>query len=119
MMIPGEFLDRLRKCVRISQVARMKLKREGAEFRAVDNHSLAVNDKKGTWKDFANGEKGGDIFKFFQVSEGLSFPEAVKHVAKIAGLEIPSGGNGHDRSKRGSWRVSGRTITPRGSPTSW
>jgi len=118
MKIPEEFLNRLRTCVRISDVASkiMKLKREGAEFRAVDNHSLAINDRKGTWKDFANGERGGDVFAFLQTYEKLTFPQAVEQVAKIAGLDVP-GGNGRDHVA-GKWVPEGEWTyeTAEGEP---
>jgi hypothetical protein len=99
--IPEEFLDRMRALVRISEVAgsRMKLRREGGCFRAVDNHSLTVDDKKKVWKDWATNE-GGDVFKFLETYGGLSFIDAVKEVARRAGEEVPGlNGNGHHEAR--------------------
>ena len=85
------FLDELRARVPVSEIVgrKYKLRKEGHEFRAVDDKSLTVNDQKGLWWDHAKNE-GGDCFKFLTDIEGLTFPEAVKTCASIAGLPIPS-----------------------------
>src|SRR5258705_13197080 len=92
----------MRATVRISEVARsrMQLRPEGGELRAVGNHSLSINDKKQLWADFGTDE-GGDIFKFLQTYAGLSFIEAVKEVARLAGEEVPwSNGNGTSEARK-------------------
>src|SRR5258708_518944 len=86
-----DYLDRLRAAVRVSEVVgrKYRLRKAGGEFEAIENPSLKVNDKKQIWKDFSNGEKGGDIFAWLEAEEGLSFIEAVESVAKIAGISLP------------------------------
>jgi len=84
------FLAELRDRVPVSTVVgqRHKLRKEGAEFRAIDDHSLTISPAKSLWWDHSVG-KGGDIFDWFQEREGLSFPEAVERCASIAGVAMP------------------------------
>ncbi len=96
-----DYLDRLRAAVRVSEVVgrKYRLRKSGGEFEAIENPSLKVNDKKQIWKDFSNGEKGGDIFAWLEAEERLSFVEAVERVAAIAGIASrPSDGNQHRKS---------------------
>ena len=92
MSIPEHFLEQLRACVNISEVAiryGFRVRKEGPEFVCIDNKSLKINDKKRTWKDWGNGEKGGDVFQFLVSQKGFEFVEAVERVAEIAGLAVP------------------------------
>jgi hypothetical protein len=86
------FLDDLRARLAVSVVVgkSMKLRKEGKEFRAVDDNSLTVNDQKQIWWDHG-ADKGGDIFKWFEEREGCTFPEAVERCAALAGVSIPTG----------------------------
>lgn len=95
MAFPDSFLDDLRARLPVSSVVgqSFKLRREGREFRAVDDNSLTCNDGKGLWWDHGANE-GGDIFKWFEVKEGATFPEAVARCAEIAGISLPAV-NGH------------------------
>jgi DNA primase len=54
-----------------------------------DDHtpSMYVNPTKQIFKCFACGA-GGDIFKFVQMRENLSFPQAVQRLAERAGIKI-------------------------------
>ncbi len=49
--------------------------------------SLYVNPTKQIFKCFACGA-GGDVFKFLQMRENLSFPQAVERLAQRAGIQI-------------------------------
>src|ERR1019366_6770221 len=96
MKFPDAFLDELRARVPVSEIVgrRYKLRKQGAEFVAIEDKSITVNDKKHLWWDFGKGigngkDQGGDIFSFLVDVEGLTFPEAVKTCASIAGLQIP------------------------------
>src|SRR6266853_3918147 len=93
MTIPVEFLERLRACVRISEVAiklGVRYRKEGDECVVVGNNSLKFNDNKGKWSDFGNGaEKGGDVIAFLQTQGKRTFHQAVEEIAALAGLNVP------------------------------
>lgn len=54
-----------------------------------DSHpSFLVSPDKGICYCFPC-QKGGDIFSFFQLIEGVDFPQALKDLADIAGVDLP------------------------------
>ncbi|MDH7598982.1 MAG: DNA primase [Sedimentisphaerales bacterium] len=71
------------------------LTRKGGEMVGLcpfhDDHrpSLYVNESKQIFKCFACGA-GGDVLKFVQLKEGLTFPEAVERLAERAGIRLRS-----------------------------
>lgn len=70
------------------------LKKKGANwmgccpFHQEKTPSFSVNPAKGFYKCFGCG-KGGNVYTFLMEIEGLSFPEAIKRVAEIAGVPLP------------------------------
>ena len=54
-----------------------------------DDHrpSMCVNGAKQIFKCFACGA-GGDVFKFVQMRENLSFPQAIERLAERAGIKL-------------------------------
>jgi DNA primase len=70
------------------------LKKKGANwmgccpFHQEKTPSFSVNPAKGFYKCFGCA-KGGNCFTFLMEIEGLSFPEAIKRVAEIAGVQLP------------------------------
>ena len=50
--------------------------------------SFTVDRGKGLFHCFGCGV-GGDVFKFLQLSERFTFPEAVEHVAARVGIDLP------------------------------
>lgn len=110
----AEFLDELRARLPVSAVVgrRFKLRKEGKEFRAIDDNSLTVNDGKQLWYDQSKGA-GGDIFKFEETYASCTFPEAVERCAALAGVPLPNGsangsGHGHPHGDEGFRNGSGR-----------
>ncbi len=71
----------------------VELKRAGrnykglSPFSAEKTPSFIVSPDKNIWHDFSSG-KGGDIFSFVMEVEGMEFPEALKHLAQKAGVEL-------------------------------
>jgi DNA primase len=71
----------------------VSLKRKGREWVGLcpfhEDHrpSMYVNPSKQIFKCFACGA-GGDVLKFVQMREGLTFPQAVERLAERAGIEI-------------------------------
>jgi len=105
MAFSEAFLDELRAALPVSQVVgrKLKLKKEGQEFRAIEDPSITVNDGKQLWWDHAK-TKGGDIFKWLQEQEGFAFPDAVEECAKLAGVALPADGR---RPRAGSKASAG------------
>lgn len=54
-------------------------------FHSEKTPSFSVNPSKGLFYCFGCG-KGGDVFSFVQEHEGMSFPEAVRYLARKAGI---------------------------------
>lgn len=99
--MPGRFDDSL-----VSQIQQsndivdvisehLSLKKKGREMVGVcpfhDDHrpSMYVNSAKQIFKCFACGA-GGDVFKFVQMRENLTFPQAIERLAQRAGINLPS-----------------------------
>ena len=92
------FLDEIR--ARLSLVDYVgkfvKLHRKGREFWACcpfhreKTPSFSVSDERGYYHCFGCGAHG-DIIRFVQEYEKLSFPETVERLAALAGLELPKG----------------------------
>jgi hypothetical protein len=101
MTYSPQFLDELRARLPVLEVVSRyhKMRREGSEYRAEDNHSLCVNPSKNIWSDFgangsigADGGKGkADIFAYEMHETGCDFREAVDRLAKLAGMSERTG----------------------------
>lgn len=95
--LPDGFLDELKARLRPSDVIgrSVKLTRRGKEwvglspFTNEKTPSFYVNDQKKIFKCFSSG-LGGDIIKFVQETERLSFMEAVEKLAGEAGMQMPT-----------------------------
>ncbi len=71
----------------------VSLKRKGREWLGLcpfhEDHkpSMYVNPDKQIYKCFACGA-GGDVLKFVQMREGLTFPQAIERLAERAGIQL-------------------------------
>ncbi len=94
--IPQEKIDEVRLAADVVEVVgrRVRLTKKGKDwwglcpFHGDSDPSLKVDRGRGTWYCFGCSE-GGSVFNFVMKDEGLSFPEAVKELARRYGVQIP------------------------------
>ena len=90
------FLEDLKNHIDIVEIVRKyaELKKSGknymcrSPFRNERTPSFCVSPDKQFWYDFGTSE-GGDVISFLEKIENFSFPEAVEHLADMAGMEVP------------------------------
>jgi DNA primase len=95
-LFPQAFLDDLRMQADIVQVVQetVSLRKVGSRyvglcpFHNEKTPSFGVNREQGFFHCFGCGV-GGNVFKFVELQERLSFPEAVRVVARKFGVAIP------------------------------
>ncbi len=81
----------------------LELKRAGRNFKALSpfsnekTPSFIVSPDKRIWHDFSSG-KGGDIYSFIMEMEGVDFKEALKILARKAGVELKQYNNGRSQA---------------------
>ena len=82
----------------------ISLKRKGREMVGMcpfhDDHrpSLNVSSVKQIFKCFACGA-GGDVFKFVQMRENLTFPQAIQRLAERAGIKLKPARRAKDKGQ--------------------
>ncbi|MBI3292699.1 MAG: DNA primase [Elusimicrobia bacterium] len=96
-MIPQETIDRVRDSVSLVELIREfvpTLRKAGRNFVArcpfheERTPSFSVNPAMGLFKCFGCGV-GGDAFKFVMLMEHLTYPEAIRQLAKRVGVPVP------------------------------
>ncbi len=95
-LFPASFVDDLKSHVDIVQIVqeRVPLRKSGATWKGLcpfhgeKTPSFHVNGEKGFFHCFGCGV-GGDVIKFVELNDKLSFPEAVRQLAARAGLTVP------------------------------
>ncbi len=94
--ISNELVDRIKSTANIVDIILqyITLTKKGANyfgkcpFHNEKTGSFSVSQAKQMYKCFSCG-KGGDVFSFIQEKENVSFPEAVRIVAKKYSIDIP------------------------------
>ena len=94
-MIPRETIDDIKARADLLEVVGdyVDLKKSGSNYRGLSpfnqerTPSFYVVPSKGFFKDFSSG-KAGDSITFLMEAEGMSYVEAIKHLAKKYGIEI-------------------------------
>ena len=95
-LFPASFIDDLKSHANIVQIVqeRVPLRRSGATWKGLcpfhgeKTPSFHVNDDKGFFHCFGCGV-GGDVIKFVELFDKVSFPEAVRALAGRVGLPVP------------------------------
>ena len=95
-MIPKETIDTIFETARIEEVVRdfVTLKKRGANmlgncpFHDEKTPSFTVSPTKNIYKCFGCG-KGGHAVNFVMEIDQLSYPEALKYIAKKYNIEVP------------------------------
>lgn len=103
-LFPQGFLDDLKAQTDIVTIIGevTPLKKAGASYRGLcpfhgeKTPSFYVHPDKGFFKCFGCDAKG-DVVKFIEQHQKLSFPEAVRWLAQRAGMTLPEGEDGEDR----------------------
>ena len=95
-LFPQRFVDDLKQQADIVTVIQdyVSLRKTGATYKGLcpfhgeKTPSFHVNRDKGFFHCFGCGV-GGDVFKFLELHEKISFPEAVKQLAQRFGMSLP------------------------------
>jgi len=107
--IPEEFINDLRHRVDIVAVIGefVPLKKQGRNYTGIcpfhgeKTPSFVVSPDKQIFHCFGCG-KGGNVFSFLIEKDAMSFPEAVEHLAKRAGIALPNIAVSPEKDKRDS-----------------
>ena len=95
-LFPSSFIDDLKTHADIVQIVqeRVPLRRSGVTWKGLcpfhgeKTPSFHVNGEKGFFHCFGCGA-GGDVIKFVELHDKVSFPEAVRMLAARVGLTVP------------------------------
>lgn len=109
--IPQEFIDDLRNRVDIVEFIKnyVLLKKQGQNyiglcpFHSEKTSSFVVSPHKQIFHCFGCG-KGGNVFTFLMEKEGLTFPEAVSHLANYCGIPVPQEDISPEKARRDALR---------------
>ena len=106
-LIPDNVIDEVLTRADIESVVGryVLLKRSGGNlwglcpFHSEKTASFSVNPAKGIYKCFGCG-KGGNAISFIMEIEHLSYPEAIRHLGGLYGVEIPETGYSGDNIQK-------------------
>ncbi|MDO4728245.1 MAG: DNA primase [Bacteroidota bacterium] len=94
-MISRNTIDKVFEIARVEEVIGdfVELKRAGSNLKGLSpfvqekTPSFMVSPTKQIWKDFSSG-KGGNVVSFLMEQEQMTYPEAIKYLAKKYNIEI-------------------------------
>lgn len=95
-MIPQDIIDKILETANIQDIVGefVSLKKKGVNyigncpFHNEKTPSFIVSPSKGIYKCFGCGA-GGNVIKFIQEHEKLSYPQAIKYVGRQSGVNVP------------------------------
>ena len=111
-LIPQEKIDEVRRRASIIEVVSdfVSLKKAGKNhlglcpFHSERTASFTVNEEKGIFHCFGCGA-GGNVFNFLMRASQMSFPEAVRAMAKRYGIALPTRELSEEEKRRRSLRA--------------
>ncbi len=89
----------------------VQLKKSGSNFKGLSpftderTPSFMVSPAKQIWKDFSSG-KGGNVISFLMEHEHITYPEAIKYLAKKYGVEVEETEQSDEQKEKASERES-------------
>ncbi len=106
-LFPQQFIDDLKMQAAILQVVQeyVPLKPAGTSYKGLcpfhseKTPSFHVNPGRGVFHCFGCGV-GGDVFKFLELHEKVTFPEAVRMLAQKFGVTLPELSEGSEDARR-------------------
>ncbi|NGZ90686.1 DNA primase [Psychroflexus maritimus] len=112
-MISKNTIEKVFDTARVEEVIGdfVQLKKSGANFKGLSpftderSPSFMVSPVKQIWKDFSSG-KGGNVVSFVMEHEHLTYPEAIKYLAKKYGIEIEETEQSSEEKQKASERES-------------
>lgn len=107
MRIPAPKIDEIYAAMDILDIVGdyLPLKKKGRNYWARSpwknerTPSFSVSADKGIYKDFSTG-KGGNAVNFLMEMEGYAYAEALRHIAKRYGIEVPEEDEGESDEAR-------------------
>lgn len=111
--IHDDLIEEIRSKVDLVEVASeyLPLKRTGQNYKALcpfhkeKTPSFVVNPAKGIFHCFGCGI-GGNLFSFIMKMERVTFPEAIRILARRCGVKVPSFGGKVDGEKESLYKVN-------------
>ena len=112
-MISKNTIEKVFDTARVEEVIGdfIQLKKSGANYKGLSpftderSPSFMVSPVKQIWKDFSSG-KGGNVVSFVMEHEHLTYPEAIKYLAKKYGIEIEETEQSSEEKQKASERES-------------
>ena len=94
-MISKNTIEKVFEISRVEEVIGefIQLKKSGSNFKGLSpftnekTPSFMISPAKQIWKDFSSG-KGGNVVAFLMEHEQLSYPQAIKFLAKKYNIEV-------------------------------
>ncbi|MDG1570879.1 DNA primase [Robiginitalea sp. M366] len=117
-MITKSTIDKVYETARVEEVIGdfVQLKKSGSNFKGLSpftderTPSFMVSPVKQIWKDFSSG-KGGNVVAFLMEHEHLTYPEAIRYLAKKYQIEVEETQRTEEEKEKASERESMLLVT--------
>jgi DNA primase len=118
VLISRSTIDKVFEAARVEEVIGdfVQLKKSGSNFKGLSpftderTPSFMVSPVKQIWKDFSSG-KGGNVVAFLMEHEHVTYPEAIRYLAKKYQIEIEETQQTSEEKEKASERESLLLVT--------